>query len=98
MIHYVLFCILWSKPNTALIEVPVNEYAMAAISQDLGEFHFEADVIEEKLNSLKIIHKPTQFSTSALSEDYQQRTMYLKMELADEAASLTCELRPHQEK
>lgn len=97
MIHSILFCILWSKPNTALIEAPINEYAMAAISQDLGEFHFEADVIEEKLNSLKIVHTPTQFSTMAYSEDDRQRTMYVKMEMAEKAASLTCEIRPQQE-
>lgn len=93
MISYVLFCILWSKPQTALVEVPVNEYAMAYVSQDLGEFHFDADVIEEKVNSVKITHIPTGFSSEANSADLQQRSMYVKMEMADKAASLTCELR-----
>jgi hypothetical protein len=97
VISYVLFCILWSKPQTQLIEVPVNEYAMAVISQDFQEFHFDADVIEEKINSLKITHIPTQISTEAHSTDAQQRSMYLKMEMADKAASLTCELRAKTE-
>ncbi len=93
MISYALFCILWSKPQTQLIEVPVSEYAVASISQDLGDFHFDADVFEGKLNYLKITHRPTLFTAEANSEDHQQKTMYIKMELADKAASLTCELR-----
>lgn len=93
MIHYVLFCILWSKPQTQLISIPVDQYATAFLSQNFGEFRFEASILEERMNSLKIVHIPTEFSTDALSSDLQQRSLYLKMELGDKAASLTCDMR-----
>lgn len=34
MIHYVLFCILWSKPEIKLMEMPVSEYGIAAIDEN----------------------------------------------------------------
>ena len=95
MIGYVLFCILWSKPEIQLVEVPINEYATADVNQDFGAFHFEGNVFEGRMNSVKIVHIPTQFSTEAFSaNDHQQRSLYVKLEMDQFAASLSCELRP----
>lgn len=94
MIQYVLYCILWAKPNVEIIQVPVNEYAMADINHDFGEFNFEASVFEEKMNSVKITHRPTQISSQAnASADYQQRSFYLKLDLGEKQASLDCEMK-----
>ena len=94
MIHYVLFCVLWAKPNIELFEVPVNEYAMADMNRNFGEFNFEASVFEEKMNSVKITHLPTQISTQAnSSSDYQQKSLYIKLDLGEEQASLDCEMK-----
>ncbi len=97
MIHYVLFCILWSKPQVELVEVPVNEYAMAAMNKEFGEFNFEADIFEEKMNSVKITHLPSQISTQAnASADRQQRSLYINLNLGEKQASLDCEMREAQ--
>ncbi len=98
MITTILFCILWSKPQVELVEVPVNEYAVAEINQDFGNYHFEATVFEGRMNSVKIVHIPTQFSTEAYStNDAEQKSLYVKLEMGEQAASLSCEMRPQPE-
>lgn len=97
MIHYVLFCILWSKPQTELFEAPVSEYGIAELNKDFGEFNFSADIFEEKMNSVKITHIPTQISTQAnASSDPQQRSFYIKLDMGEKQASLDCEMRQKQ--
>ncbi len=94
MIHYVLFCILWSKPEIKLIEVPVSEYGIAAIDENFKDFNFYADVIEEKVNSVKLTHLQTAISSQAnSSRDYQQKSLYLKLDVGSTEASLDCEMR-----
>ena len=94
MIQYVLFCVLWSKPEVKLIETKVNEYAMATMNENFGDFNFYADVIEEKVNSLKLTHLPTQISTFVTApRDYQQRSLYTKLEIGQVEGSLDCEMR-----
>ena len=101
MIHYVLFCILWAKPQTELFEVPVNEYAMADMNREFGEFQFEASIFEEKMNYVKITHLPTKIMTEANSSaNYQQRSLYNKLDVGTTEGSLDCEMRskPQEEK
>jgi hypothetical protein len=94
MISTMLFCILWAKPNLQLVEVPVNQYAMADIKKAFGDFYFEASVLEDKLNYVKITHLPTTFSSEAnASQDYKQRSFYIKLDMNRDQASLDCELR-----
>lgn len=94
MIHYVLFCIMWSKPDIKLIEVPVNEYAMAMINENHQDFNFYADVFEEKMNSMKITHIQSNISSQVHApNDYQQRSLSLKLDAGVNEASLDCEMR-----
>ncbi|MEQ1722055.1 MAG: hypothetical protein ABL930_02700 [Pseudobdellovibrio sp.] len=101
MIHFVLFCILWSKPEVKLIEVPVSEYATATVNENHGDFNFYADVFEEKMNSVKITHIQSNISSQVSApNDYQQRSLSLKLDAGLNEASLDCEMRskPQPEK
>ena len=94
MIHYVLFCILWSKPEVKLMEVPVSEYGMVTISENHLDFNFYADVFEEKLNSMKLTHLATGISAHvAAPNDYQQRSLFTKLDVGTTEATLDCEMR-----
>lgn len=94
MISYVLFCIMWSKPEVKLIEVPVSEWAMATVNENHGDFNFYADVIEEKMNSMKITHINSNISSQVHApNDYQQRSLSLKLDAGVNEAGLDCEIR-----
>lgn len=98
MIAHVLFCILWSRPEVKLVEVPVSEYAMAKINEDFGNFVFAADVIEDKMNSVKITYKKDESSTDSYAPgDYQQRTLSVRLKLKEAEASLECEVKAKNE-
>jgi hypothetical protein len=93
MLHTILFCILWAKPQVEIVQIPVNEYSMADLRTQFGEFYFEASVLEEDLNYVKITHIPSQFSSEAnASRDHQQKSFYIKLDLKDNQASLDCEI------
>ena len=97
MIHYALFCILWSKPEIKLIEVPVSEYAMATMNEDFRDFNFYADIVEEKMNSIKITHLASGASADASApNDHQQRSLSMHLRMPETEASLDCEMRQQQ--
>ncbi len=90
----ILSCILWVKGDyTTLMDVPVSEYGMAEIQNEKSGFLFEADVLEERLNSLKIKHIKKDVSTSAYTYEHAQRTLYVKLSAGADEASLTCEIK-----
>ena len=94
MISYVLYCILWSKPDVKLIEAPVDEYGMSMISETFNQFEFEATVVEEKMNSVKIKHTQSGFTAFAYApNDYTQRSLSIKSDVLEDAASLDCDVR-----
>ncbi len=94
MIGYLLFCTLWSKPDLKLVQVPVNESATADVNEDFGNFHFEGSVNQGRMNSVKIVHIPSRFYTEAYApDDGMQTSLYVKLEMDQVAASLTCDLR-----
>lgn len=95
MIHFVLACILWSKPNVKNIKVPVDEYAMATLQAEFNEFLFEATVVEERMNSVKISYRSPAdtISADAYSSDLTQRTLTTKLTVGDHQASLDCEVQ-----
>lgn len=94
MIHYILFCIMWSKPDIQLIEVPVSEWGIAEVNQNHGDFNFYADVMEEKMNSMKITHIQSNISSQVHApNDYQQRSLSIKLDAGVNEASLDCEMR-----
>lgn len=94
MISYVLYCILWSKPDVKLIEAPVDQYGMSTISETFNQFEFEATVMEEKMNSVKIKHIQSGFAAFAYApNDYTQRSLSIKSDVLEDAASLDCDIR-----
>lgn len=94
MISYVLYCILWSKPDVRITETPVSEYGVATMSEQFNQFEFEATVIEEKMNSVKIKHLTSGYESSAYApNDHTQRSLSIRMEIAADAATLDCEMR-----
>jgi hypothetical protein len=98
MLHYVLSCVLWAKPQVDIVQIPVSEFAMADLKKTFGDFQFEASVLEEELNYVKITHLPTQFSSEAnASRDHKQKSFYIKLDLNDSQASLDCEIKDSHE-
>ncbi len=94
MIHYALACVLWAKPNVQLVEVPVDDYGMASVQVDFNSFIFEASVMEERMNSVKIILKKNLFSAEAYSvNDMQIKSLTTKISFGDDEASLDCEMK-----
>ena len=97
MTSLVFVCILWSKPNVKIVQVPVSDYAMAVVKESFGDFEFNGDVLEEKVNSVKITHVPTQVSSLALAPgDATQRSLYNKIEVGEREASMDCDIRKVQ--
>lgn len=94
MITFVLVCVLWSKPEIKIIEVPVDEYAMAFVEETFGEFKFEASVIEERMNSVKISHVSKNVSSHSYSaRDLQLKSLVTRLQIGNEDSSLDCDIR-----
>ncbi|MBC7743176.1 MAG: hypothetical protein H7061_13330 [Bdellovibrionaceae bacterium] len=95
MIEYILACTLWAAPDVVNVQVPVNEYAMATMQETIGNFEFDADVVEDRMNSVTIIYKPTETKAMAYSAaDYTQRALTVKLDTAQKQSSLDCEIKP----
>lgn len=91
---YILACMLWVSGQTLTqLNTPVSEYGMASIDHVKGNFQFKADVIEERINSLELIHLPSEVSAFSYSFDSNQNSLYTKLHLKDEEASLSCEIK-----
>ena len=91
---FILSCLLWVKGDfTTLQDVPVSEYGMAEIKHEKMGFLFEADVVEERMNSLKLSHIQKDVSTMVYSYEFPQRTLYTKLTAGTEEASLSCEIK-----
>lgn len=94
MIHFVLSCILWAKPNLKLIEVPVDEFAMATIETNFNQFRFQASVIEERMNSVKIVSLSNGYAAEAYSPmDSQLKSLAIQLSLIKDEAKLDCEVK-----
>lgn len=89
----ILSCILWVKGDfTTIREVPISE-SMAVLVEHKAGFTFKADVIEERLNSMEIIHKASGASTFVYTFDSQQKSLYAKITVKDAESSLSCEIK-----
>jgi hypothetical protein len=89
----ILSCILWVKGDlTTLLETPISEYGIADFKQEKSGYQFQADVIEERVNSLTLTHMNKDVSTTVYSYESPQRTLYTKLNVGAEEASLSCEI------
>lgn len=88
-----LFCISWMDLKTDLFEQKLNEYAMAEIQHQEGDWKFYADVIENRLNSLKLENTKAQVFSSSHSTDFPFEHLSLRLEVEGRPATVDCELR-----
>lgn len=94
MTSFILACTLWGAPNVELVEVPVSEYGTAEMNQQVGQFQFEASVMEERLNYIKITHVPSEASTQASAPSaYSHKSLSLRMNTKTSQASLDCDVK-----
>jgi hypothetical protein len=90
----ILSCILWVKGDyTTLLDIPISEYGIATMKQEKSGFIFEADVLEERMNSMAISHQKLGVSNFVASYDIPQRSFYTKLNVGSEEASLSCEVK-----
>lgn len=81
--------------NTELTahEVKINEYAMAFISYTKdSEWKMDADVIENKINSLRLEHLPTGAVATAHSLVYPFNHLATSLEIKNKKATVDCSL------
>lgn len=87
---FLLSCILWVKGDyTTIQEVPL-EYGMAQIRVEKSGFVFEADAMEEQMNSMKITHPSSQSETMVVA---YQNSLYAKLSIQGMEASSSCEIK-----
>lgn len=90
----ILSCILWVKGDyTTLLKLPISEYGVVDFRQEKSGFIFEADVLEERMNSMKITHQALGVSNFVASADIPQKSFYTKLTVQSEEASLDCEIK-----
>jgi hypothetical protein len=88
-----LKCILLAKTHILVLEVPVNEYAMATISKTFNGVNFEGTVVEGRMNSVSIEMPKSAAKTMSFStNDYQQKSLSVNLDVKKEHASLDCEI------
>lgn len=99
MISLVLSCVLWAKPEVKLIDVPVNEYGVAALVTDFSDFTFEGNVVEESMNSLRLSYRdpvtgnPTA-AAETFSNDASNKALAIRLLVSNqEEASLDCKIK-----
>ncbi len=91
---FILSCMLWVKGDYLTpLTVPVSEYGMAEIKYEKSGFLFQADIIEEKMNSVQIRHIAKDVSVFATSTQYPQQNLYTKIQVGEQEASLDCEIK-----
>ena len=90
----ILSCILWVKGDfTTLLDMPVSDYGIAEIKQEKFGFLFQADVFEERMNSMTLTHLKNDVSSFVATTELQQRTLYTKLTVGTDEASLSCEIK-----
>lgn len=91
---FVFTCVLWTNTTfTQIFQVPVSEYGTAQITQQVGGFKYDADVIEEKVNSVKITHIASGAKASAYTMEWPQNTLVARLEIGDEQSSMDCDIK-----
>lgn len=89
----ILKCIMLAKFQVLVLEIPVDEYAMANINQIHNGVQFESTVFEGRLNSVMIENLELGVKTMSYSfKDYEQRSLSTRLDIKNEQATLDCEL------
>lgn len=89
----VLKCILLAKTNLLVLEVPIDEYAMAGIEKTFNGVYFAADVLEGRMNSVLIRYPEYNVQTMSYStKDYQLEALSTRLDVQSEYATIDCEI------
>jgi hypothetical protein len=88
-----LFCVSWMGLDTQLHEKKLDEYAMAELNFSHKDWSFNANVIENRLNSLKLSHVKEGVSTQSYSTHFPFNHLAVRLEVKNQLATLDCELR-----
>lgn len=89
-----LSCLVWVKGfSTQIIEKNIDPAYPTTIQKDFEGFQFQADVFEDRLNSMEIKHQVSGVKNTVYTFQSTQRSLYSKLEIQNEEASLTCELK-----
>lgn len=89
----VLKCIMLAQFQVNVVEVPIDEYAMATMSKVHNGMQFEATVIEGKVNSISIESLELPLKTmSYSSRDYDQRSLSTRLDFNGKQASMDCDI------
>lgn len=92
--YFIFSCVFWvnSEP-IKLIDIPVNEYGMAFVDETISNFQMKADVIEEKVNSIELIHTPTGISSMSYTHSWPQNSLVIKLRTKEQEASADCVIK-----
>ena len=93
MIHYVLACLMWAKPEVKVINIPIDEYGIAFVSENLLDYTFEISIMEERFNYMKVTYNPLKVSTQSNMPGHADQSMSLRLNVGDEQASLDCDIK-----
>ena len=88
-----LFCLSWMGLDTELHEKKLDEYAMAEINHSHKGWSFNANVLENRLNSLKLSHVDGGVSAHSYSTHFPFNHLAVRLEFKNQVATLDCELR-----
>ena len=89
----ILKCIMLAQFQVSVVEVPIDEYAMANLSKVHNGIQFEATVIEGKLNSISIESMELPLKTmSYSSRDYDQKSLSSRLDFNGKQASIDCDI------
>lgn len=89
----ILKCIMLAQFQVSVVEVPIDEYAMANLNKIHNGIQFEATVIEGKLNSISIESLELPLKTmSYSSRDYDQKSLSSRLDFNGKQASIDCDI------
>lgn len=88
-----LKCIMLASGQIEIATTPIDEYAMATIIKDHQGAHFEATVIEGKMNSILVGFPKYNVETMSYSiKDYELKSLSAKLSYKNEFATMDCEI------
>ena len=94
MIAQLLVCVLLAKTELKIVEIPIDTYGLADMHMEHNSVQFEASVVEERMNSVKIIFpEPNITAETYATLDPSQKSLTLNLSVGNQHASIDCDVR-----
>lgn len=94
MIAQLLVCVLLAKTELKIVEIPIDSFGMADMQIEHNSVQFEASVIEEKMNSVKIVFSEGDITAETNAPlDPSQKSLMLFLSVGNQHASIDCDVR-----